>query len=74
MIEAALRDLPIDPNQCAVVGDTERDVGLAGNSHLPCYWITLPDQPLPAHVTRVEHLPEAIDHWLNVLGQRSSGQ
>ena len=73
MIEAALRDLPIDPNRCAVVGDTERDVGLARNSHLPCYWITSPEQPVPAHVTRVEHLPEAIDLWLAALGQRPVG-
>ena len=70
MIEAALRDLPIDPSQCAVVGDTERDVGLAHNCHLPCYWITSPEQPIPVHVTRVEHLPEAIDHWLSAIGQR----
>ena len=69
MIEAALRDLPIDPNKCAVVGDTERDMGLARNCHLPCYWITSSEQPVPAHVTRVEHLPEAIDLWLSVLGQ-----
>ena len=33
MIEAALRDLPIDPNQCAVVGNTEREVGLVHNNH-----------------------------------------
>ena len=51
MIEAALRDLPIDPNKCAVVGDTERDVSLAQNCHLPCYWITSSEQPVPAHVT-----------------------
>ena len=74
MIEAALRDLPIDPNRCAVVGDTARDVGLARNCQLPCYWITSPEQPLPAHVTRAEHLPEAIDHWLNSLGQRLLGR
>ena len=72
MIEAALRDLPIDPNQCAVVGDTERDVGLARNCHLPCYWITSSEQSLPTNVTRVEHLPEAIDLWLNALGQCAS--
>ena len=74
MIEAALRDLPIDPNRCAVVGDTERDVGLARNSGLPCYWITSLEQPLPEHVTRVEHLPAAIDLWLNALGQRPPGR
>ena len=54
MIEEALRELPIDPNQCAVVGDTERDVGLARNCRLPCYWITSTEQLIPAHVTRVE--------------------
>lgn len=74
MIEAAMRDLPIDPDQCAVVGDTVRDVGLARNCHLPCYWITSPDQTVHANVTRVENLPEAIDHWLNVLNQRSSSR
>ena len=74
MIKAAMRDLPIDPNQCAVVGDTERDVGLAGNCHLPCYWITSSEQPVPAHVTRVEHLPEAIDHWLDAIGPCSPGR
>ena len=73
MIEAALRDLPIDPNQCAVVGDTARDVGLARNSGLPCYWITSPEQPVPAHVTRVEHLSEAVDCWLAALGQCPPG-
>ena len=74
MIEAALRDLPIDPNQCAVVGDTARDVGLARNCRLPCYWITSPKQPVPANVTRVEHLPAAIDLWLNALGHRPPGR
>ena len=74
MIEAALRDLPIDPNQCAVVGDTERDVGLARNCRLPCYWITSAEQPLPDNVTRVEHLPEAVDHWLAAFGQRPFDQ
>ena len=73
MIEAALCDLPINPNQCAVVGDTVRDVGLARNSGLPCYWITSPEQPVPTNVTHVEHLPEAIDLWLNAIGQRTSG-
>ncbi len=74
MIEAAMRDLPIDPTQCAVVGDSARDVGLALNSHLPCYWITSSEQPVPAHVTRVDHLPEAINHWLNAIGQRPPGR
>ncbi len=73
MIEAALRDLPIDPKKCAVVGDTERDVGLARNCNLPCYWITSSEQPIPAHVTRVKHLSEAIDHWLDALDRRASG-
>ena len=63
MIEAALHELPIDPNQCVVVvGGTEHDVGLARNSHLPCDWITASEQPVPAHVTRIEHHHEAIDH------------
>lgn len=74
MIEAALRDLPIDPNKCAVVGDTERDVGLAFNSRLPCFWITSAAEPLPAHATRVEHLSEAVDLWLNALGLPVTGR
>jgi histidinol-phosphate phosphatase family protein len=63
LVYQAVQELPVDLNRSAVVGDTERDVGLARRLGLPAYRIS-PALLSEPGVTSVLDLAEAVERWL----------
>lgn len=66
LVHRAMRDLPIDLNRSAVVGDSARDVELAARIGRPAYYISSTSNATSAsaHVTPVLSLEEAAQLWL----------
>jgi histidinol-phosphate phosphatase family protein len=62
LVVAALRRLPIDLTRSAIVGDSQRDIGLAQRLGLPGYFISPTSSPtqLDPGITRVADLAEAV--------------
>jgi histidinol-phosphate phosphatase family protein len=67
LIEAAVRELPIDLTRSAIVGDAERDMGLAANAGVPGYLLGAGKVETTGMVTVVAHLEEAVELWLRSI-------
>lgn len=63
LVYQAVQELPVDLKRSAVVGDTERDVGLARRLGLPAYRIS-PALLSEPGVTSVLDLAVAVERWL----------
>jgi histidinol-phosphate phosphatase family protein len=61
MVEAAVRDLPVDLGRSALFGDTWRDVEAARRAGLPAYWIGGETSP---GASAAGDLSAAVEDWL----------